>query len=69
MRRRRRRRSAIVVEPNQPFGVQRDTLWTKSVATWLVLSAVFMLLSVQAVSPTRRWRIAARRRATEAPPA
>ncbi len=53
-----------VVEPNQPFGVQRDTLWTKSVATWLVLSAVFLLVSVQAVSPTRRWHI---RRGSRAP--
>ena len=46
-----------VVDPTQPFGVQRDTLWTKSVASWLVLSAVFLLVSVQAVSPTRRWHI------------
>jgi ABC-type transport system involved in multi-copper enzyme maturation permease subunit len=47
----------VVVQPEQPFGVQRDTLWTKSVATWLVLSVLFMALSVQAVSPTRRWRL------------
>lgn len=47
----------VAIDPAQPFGVQRDTLWTKSVATWLVLSAVFLLLSVQAVSPTRRWRV------------
>ena len=25
--------------------------------SWLILSAVFLLLSVQAVSPTRRWRL------------
>jgi ABC-2 type transport system permease protein len=46
-----------VVDPNQPFGVQRDTLWTKSVIMWLVLSAIFLFLSVQAVSPTRRWHL------------
>jgi ABC-type transport system involved in multi-copper enzyme maturation permease subunit len=46
----------VAVDPNQPFGVRRDGLWTHSVATWLVLSAIFILLSVQAVSPTRRWR-------------
>ncbi|MDP9482389.1 MAG: ABC transporter permease [Chloroflexota bacterium] len=51
------------VDPAQPFGFQRDSLWTKSVATWLVLSAVFLALSVQAVSPTRRWRL---RRGTRA---
>jgi ABC-type transport system involved in multi-copper enzyme maturation permease subunit len=47
----------IAAEPQQPFGVRRDELWTKSVATWLVLSAIFIILSVQAVSPTRRWRL------------
>ena len=41
----------------QPFEAQRDFLWPKSVATWLILSAVFLLLSVQAVSPTRRWHL------------
>lgn len=41
----------------QPFDVQRDALWPKSVVTWLILSAVFLLLSVQAVSPTRRWHL------------
>ncbi len=46
----------IAAEQNQPFGVERDALWPKSVVTWLVLSVVFTLLSVQAVSPTRRWR-------------
>ena len=49
-------RDGIAVEPNQPFGVQRDALWPKSVVTWLILSVVFIALSVQAVSPTRRWR-------------
>ena len=50
--------------PNQvqPFDVQRDALWPKSVLTWLILSVVFLFLSVQAVSPTRRWRIRRRKR-------
>ena len=49
----------VAVDPAQvqPFDVPRDELWPKSVVTWLILSVVFLLLSVQAVSPTRRWRI------------
>ncbi len=39
-----------------PFGAVRDEIWSKSVATWLILSGVFLVLSVQLVSPTRRWR-------------
>jgi ABC-type transport system involved in multi-copper enzyme maturation permease subunit len=54
----------VAVDPNQPFGVRKDTLWTRSVLTWLGMSAVFILLSVQAVSPTRRWRL---RRASRPP--
>jgi ABC-type transport system involved in multi-copper enzyme maturation permease subunit len=46
----------------QPFEVQRDALWPKSVVTWLILAVVFLFLSVQAVSPTRRWHIRRRRR-------
>lgn len=38
------------------FGVVRDTVWPKSVATWLILSVIFLFLSIQLVSPTRRWR-------------
>jgi ABC-type transport system involved in multi-copper enzyme maturation permease subunit len=53
----RRALGDVAVDPNQPFGIRRDALWTKSVATWLVLSAIFIVLSVQAVSPTRRWRL------------
>ena len=39
-----------------PFGVPRDAFWPKSVISWLVLSIVLLFLSVQFVSPTRRWR-------------
>ena len=52
----------------QQFGVARDTLWTRSVISWLVLSAIFIALSVQAVSPTRRWRLrGGDRKAAKAP--
>jgi ABC-2 type transport system permease protein len=40
-----------------PFGPTRDALWPKSVATWVILAVVFLLLSAQFVSPTRRWRL------------
>ena len=43
-----------------PFGVQQDTIWQRTIVTWLVLSVVFLLLSVQLVSPSRRWRVARR---------
>ncbi len=45
----------VVPQPLLP--VARDALWTKSVITWLILSVVFLGLSIQFVSPTRRWRI------------
>jgi ABC-type transport system involved in multi-copper enzyme maturation permease subunit len=59
----------VAIDPAQQFGVQRDTLWPKSVATWLVLSVVFIFLSVQAVSPTRRWRLRRRARPSGSPSA
>lgn len=45
------------VAPQQEFAPRRDALWPKSVVTWLILSVVFLFLSVQLVSPTRRWRL------------
>lgn len=45
-----------VVPPDQGFGVRRDAFWPRSVAAWLILAAIFVALSVQLVSPTRRWR-------------
>jgi ABC-type transport system involved in multi-copper enzyme maturation permease subunit len=50
----------------EPFGVVRDAFWPKSVATWLILSVVFLFASVQFVSPTRRWRPRRGRRIPEA---
>jgi ABC-type transport system involved in multi-copper enzyme maturation permease subunit len=40
----------------QAFGIKRDAFWPRSVAAWLILSAILILASVQLVSPTRRWR-------------
>jgi hypothetical protein len=41
----------------QPFGVRRDTFWPRSLQAWGVISVLFILASIQLVSPTRRWRI------------
>jgi hypothetical protein len=49
------------VAPVQPFGIRRDTFWPRSVAAWLAASAVLVLISVQLVPPTRRWRLPFRR--------
>ena len=61
--------AGVAIDPAQvqPFDVQRDFLWPKSVVTWLILSVIFLLLSVQAVSPTRRWHIRRRTRVTPSP--
>ncbi len=55
---------ALIPADVAPFGVERDALWPRSVFAWLVLSVVFLLLSVQFVSPTRGWR---RRRSPQVP--
>ncbi len=62
---------AVAIDPNQiqPFDVPRDELWPKSVISWLILSVIFLFLAVQAVSPTRRWRIRRGPRMTPAAPA
>ena len=54
--------SGVVSGPNVPadvvpFGVVHDSFWPLSVATWLILSMVFILAAVQLVSPTRRWHL------------
>ena len=49
------------VIPVQQFGVSRNAFWPRSVAAWLVLSAILIAISVQLVSPTRRWRMRLRR--------
>ena len=57
-----------VFDPNA--GQIRDSYWPRSAAAWLVLSIVLVLLSVNLVSPTRRWRprLWRRRRAAGSPP-
>jgi ABC-2 type transport system permease protein len=45
------------VAPAVQFGVQRDSFWPKSMAAWLILSVILIVLSVQMVTPTRRWRL------------
>jgi ABC-type transport system involved in multi-copper enzyme maturation permease subunit len=55
------------VAPILPFGVARDTFWPRSVAAWLIFSTVLLILSVQFVSPTRRWRLRRGRRAARSP--
>jgi ABC-type transport system involved in multi-copper enzyme maturation permease subunit len=47
----------VNVAPQQVLQAERDALWPKSVITWLVLSVIFLALSVQFVSPSRRWRL------------
>lgn len=57
------------VEPQQ-FGVQRDSYWPRSAVAWAIVSVVLIVLSVQLVTPTRRWRLRlprARRHATGSP--
>ncbi len=43
-------------EPQQ-LALNRDSYWPRASAAWIALSAVLILLSVQLVSPTRRWRL------------
>jgi ABC-type transport system involved in multi-copper enzyme maturation permease subunit len=44
------------------FGVVRDSFWPRSMLTWLILTVIFLLISIQFVSPTRRWRLRRRRK-------
>jgi ABC-type transport system involved in multi-copper enzyme maturation permease subunit len=46
-----------VVAGPEPVSVANDAFWPKTTASWLVLSAVFLIASIQLVSPTRRWRL------------
>jgi ABC-type transport system involved in multi-copper enzyme maturation permease subunit len=57
---------APVVAP--AFGETRDAFWPKSVVAWLVVSVVLLLLTVQFVTPTRRWRLRRGRREPDASP-
>ena len=39
------------------FGVPKDSYWPRSVAAMLISALALIILSVQLVSPTRRWRL------------
>lgn len=54
---------STLVATDDPFATAstRDTFWPHAAAAWLVTSVVLVLLAVQLVSPTRRWRIFRRR--------
>jgi ABC-type transport system involved in multi-copper enzyme maturation permease subunit len=42
---------------NGNFGIDRDTYWPRSVAAMTITGIILLILSVQLVSPTRRWRL------------
>jgi ABC-type transport system involved in multi-copper enzyme maturation permease subunit len=46
---------------SQPFAGRRDSYWPRAMAAMLIVSAVLVILAVQLVSPTRRWRLRRRR--------
>jgi ABC-type transport system involved in multi-copper enzyme maturation permease subunit len=48
--------AALAATEPQAFGVRRDTFWPRSLRAWGLMSVVFILASIQLVSPTRRWR-------------
>lgn len=59
----------VVAGEVAPFGVDRDAFWPKSVTAWLVVSVALLVLTVQFVSPTRRWRLRRGRRPPSVPAA
>ena len=42
---------------NGNFGIDRDSYWPRSLAAMTVTGLILLILSVQLVSPTRRWRL------------
>ena len=51
------------------FGVTRDAFWPRSMLTWLILTVIFLLISIQFVSPTRRWHLRRQRVPSPSPEA
>ncbi len=45
----------------QPLAARRDSYWPRALAAMLIMSAILVVLAVQLVSPTRRWRLRRRR--------
>jgi hypothetical protein len=39
------------------FGVARDSYWPRALGAMIAISVILIVLSVQLVSPTRRWRL------------
>jgi len=54
---------STLVATDDPFASSstRDTFWPRAAAAWLAMSLVLVVLAVQMVSPTRRWRVFRRR--------
>jgi ABC-type transport system involved in multi-copper enzyme maturation permease subunit len=52
---------AVAADGTPADASTRDTFWPRTAAAWLLASVVLVLLSVQLVSPTRRWRLFRRR--------
>ena len=51
-------RQVNAFDPNgEAFGPPRDSYWPRSLVAMIGVAAVLIVLSVQLVSPTRRWRI------------
>ncbi|HEY6570406.1 MAG TPA: ABC transporter permease subunit [Candidatus Limnocylindrales bacterium] len=42
---------------DQGFGIDKDTFWPRAVAAMLVAAAMLVMMAVQFVAPTRRWRL------------
>ena len=59
---------SALVAPDDPFATSstRDSFWPRAAAAWLVTSVLLVVLAVQMVSPTRRWRVFRRRSRSEA---
>lgn len=58
----------VAADPAGASTSTRDTYWPRSAAALLLTAALLVLLAVQLVSPTRRWRIVRRRPRREAQP-
>jgi hypothetical protein len=46
----------------QQFGVRRDSYWPRSLLAMSIAALILIVVSVQLVSPTRRWQLRRRRR-------
>ena len=62
-----RQRASFNERRSTDFGVTRDTYWPRSLAAMLITALVLIVLSVQLVSPTRRWRLRRPRRRRRPP--